>query len=240
MIEAVFISDLHLHPEDDQITQRFHKFMDWALQHTKNVYILGDLFHVWPGDDGIDSWSKEIAQRLHELSQHKIRLYYIHGNRDFLLGEKFASLAGMKILLEPKIIQLGKEQVMLAHGDRYCTNDTGHQWLRRLTRNKLFPKLFLKLPFSLRSKLVYAVRQHSQNGKKNMQSMDTVPDAMIRHMQDHKVSILIHGHTHKPGLTIHQRGERNFRQYVLSDWDDTPLLMCYDNANSFYFDPLLE
>ncbi len=240
MIEAVFISDLHLHPDEIQITNKFHKFMDWALQHTKNVYILGDLFHVWPGDDGINAWSKSIASRLRELTQHQIGLYYIHGNRDFLLGEQFADLAGMKILAEPEVIQLGNEKVILAHGDRYCTKDTSHQWLRRLTRNKIFPRLFLKLPFKFRSKLVYAVRQHSQNGQKNMQNLDTVPDAMIRHMQEYKVSILIHGHTHKPGLTVHERSKCSFRQYVLSDWDDTPLLMCYDKENSLYFDQLLE
>jgi UDP-2,3-diacylglucosamine hydrolase len=240
MIEAVFISDLHLHPHEEQITNRFNQFMDWALQHTKSVYILGDLFHAWPGDDGLDDWSRKIAGRLKELSAKQIALYYIHGNRDFLLGEQFARLAGMKILSEPAIIQLGNESIMLAHGDRYCTKDVSHQWLRRLTRNKIFPRIFLKLPFKIRTKLVQAVRQHSENGQKPMKKLHTVSSAMIRHMQHYKVSMLIHGHTHKPGLTLHEHAGTFFRQYVLSDWDDTPVLMCYDSSNSFYFDPKLE
>lgn len=183
MLDAVFISDLHLHPDEAQINARFNAFIDWAAANTRTLYILGDFFHAWSGDDGLEPWSRAIAQRLHWLSQQKVKIYYIHGNRDFLLGGQFANLAGMEILSEPTIISL-HTRVMLMHGDSYCTKDRAHQWFRRLTRNPLFIKIFLHLPLSLRNRLVHQVRQHSQhNKKKSVAKMDVVETTMLKHMQ---------------------------------------------------------
>lgn len=236
MIEAVFISDLHLNPAQEEITQRFNQFIDWALKNTRSVYILGDFFHVWPGDDGIDEWSQEIAARLYSLKAQGIPLYFMHGNRDFLLGKAFATLAGMEILNEPTVIALNKEHILLAHGDRYCTMDKGHQRFRRLTRNRIFPKLFLRCPYKIRHNLVNKVRQHSQNHhNKPVTQLAIVPSVMLAHMQKLKVKTLIHGHTHQPGLTQYNEKGQLMSQFVLSDWDDTPTLLCYDNANGLYF-----
>ncbi|MDI9818899.1 MULTISPECIES: UDP-2,3-diacylglucosamine diphosphatase [unclassified Legionella] len=234
MLDAVFISDLHLHPDEPEINARFNAFIDWASESTQAVYILGDFFHVWPGDDGLEPWSQAIAERLYQLSQ-KVSVYYLHGNRDFLLGNKFASLAGMRLLSEPLIIQLD-EPVLLVHGDRYCIKDKGHQWLRRVTRNTWFPMLFLRLPFKLRYQLVNKVRQYSQTNKaKSAEQVDVVPEVMIQHMQRLQVNKLIHGHTHKPGLRNHQYNNTCYQQYVLSDWDDVPQILCYDKSNGFKF-----
>lgn len=234
--EAVFISDLHLHPDESSIMSRFNAFIDWAALHTKQVYILGDFFHAWPGDDALDSWSREIAARLFWLSEQQVTIYYMHGNRDFLLGGQFAKLAGMTILTEPTVIRLNESDVLLVHGDRYCTLDKGHQWFRRLTRNALFPRLFLELPLTLRRKMVAKVRQHSQLNKiKTLIQMDVVIDKMLAHMRKKKVTNLIHGHTHKPGLTSHVHKGQIFTQYVLSDWDDNPKLLCYDKTKRFNF-----
>ena len=104
--EAVFISDLHLHPEEPKITARFNDFIDWAALNTQTVYILGDFFHAWAGDDGLKPWSKTIAERLLWLSKQGVSLYFMHGNRDFLVGKHFATAAGMTILREPTVIQL--------------------------------------------------------------------------------------------------------------------------------------
>jgi len=240
MIDAVFISDLHLHPDDAAITKRFNNFINWAGENTKSVYILGDFFHVWAGDDALDDWSRTIAQQLAKLAAKGVALYYMHGNRDFLLGPQFAQLARIKILVEPTVITLGGEKILLMHGDRYCTNDKGHQWLRRLTRNRFFPKLFLLLPFKVRAKLVYKVREHSASHRsKPASQLAVVPSSMLTHMEQMKVKTLIHGHTHQPGLSIHQHQGESYRQYVLSDWDDNPLLMCYDDSNGFEFERLL-
>lgn len=235
MLDAVFISDLHLHPDETQISARFNAFIDWAAANTRTLYILGDFFHAWAGDDGLERWSQTIAQRLNWLSQHNVKIYYIHGNRDFLVGKQFATMAGMEILSEPAIIALDSN-VMLVHGDRYCTKDRAHQWFRRLTRNGWFIKVFLHLPLSLRNRLVNKVRQHSQNNKKkDVLAMDVVEVTMLTHMQQHNIGILIHGHTHKPGLRNYEYNKNKYSQYVLSDWDNSPQLLCYDKTNGFNY-----
>lgn len=234
--EAVFISDLHLDPQELSISQRFYAFIDWAAVNTKAVYILGDFFHAWPGDDSLDEWSLGIAKRLKWLSEQRVSIYYMHGNRDFLLGQYFAQLAGMTILAEPTIIGLGNNPVLLVHGDRYCTKDKGHQWFRRITRTAWFTKLFLSLPLQMRTKMVMKVRQHSQNNyHKTAEQMDIVAEPMLIDMHKQALNILIHGHTHKPGLSNHSYNNKEYRQYTLSDWDDSPKLLCYYNSKGFVF-----
>ena len=239
MIEAVFISDLHLHPDETAITDRFEIFIQWATGHVKTGYILGDFFHVWPGDDALDTWSQSIAQRLSWLSSKGVALYFMRGNRDFLLGESFAKIASLTLLKEPTVITLGVTKLLLMHGDCYCTKDKGHQWLRRLTRNAIFPYIFLRIPYFIRAKWVNAIRKHSQaNHRKPDSDMEIVSSVMLQHMHQMQVTALIHGHIHKPGLTEHRYQGLTYQQYVLSDWDDNPLLLCYDRPNGLYFKPL--
>ncbi len=239
MIDAAFISDLHLHPDEAAITERFNRFISWAATNTRAVYILGDFFHVWTGDDAIDEWSSSIVERLAWLVSQGVTVYFMPGNRDFLLGDRFAKRANVIKLTEPTMITLGNERVLLVHGDRYCTLDKGHQWLRRLTRNRIFPMIFLRLPLSIRAGLVNKVRASSQaNRSKPASQMDVVIADMLNHMQQLDVTILVHGHTHKPGLTTHDYQGTSYRQYVLSDWDDNPLIMCYDNSMGLYFTQL--
>lgn len=239
MIDAVFISDLHLHPDEADISKRFNQFIAWAATNVKTVYILGDFFHVWPGDDALDAWSNAIADQLASLAAQGVNLYFMPGNRDFLLSDRFAQRSGVNQLTEPAIITLGDERILLVHGDRYCTLDKGHQWLRRITRNRLFPLLFLRLPYSFRSKLVNEVRQRSQRGRsKPAMQMDVVASSLTSHMQQSKVNVVIHGHTHKPGLTMHDVDGSPYQQYVLSDWDDNPHILCYNKARGLYFDLL--
>lgn len=240
MIEAVFISDLHLHPDEDVITARFHHFIAWAATNTQSVYILGDFFHVWPGDDALDYWSGSIADQLAWLVAQGVAVYFMPGNRDFLLGTCFAKQAKIKMLTEPTFVTLGDARVLLVHGDRYCTLDKGHQWLRRLTRNRIFPWIFLRLPFAFRERLVNTVRRTSQaNRNKPMSQMDIVSSTMLNHMKKLKTNIVVHGHTHKPGLTTYECNDDTYRQYILSDWDDNPLILCYNEPLGFYFEPLM-
>lgn len=236
MIDVVFISDLHLHPEDFDIQTRFNVFIEWAKKSVKQVYILGDFFHAWAGDDSINEWSRGIAEQINSLVNHGIPVFYMHGNRDFLLGSKFAQYAGWKMINEPSIIELGSEKVMLVHGDRYCTKDIWHQRFRYFTRNKLFSTLFLCLPLSYREELVNKVRKLSQTSyNKPVEQMDVVAESVIAHMNKYQVKTLIHGHTHKPGLSCYENTVSELTRYVLSDWDDTPQSLCYDNTKGFYF-----
>lgn len=234
MIDVVFISDLHLHPDDQGIRNRFNQFITWAKTSVKTIYILGDFFHAWAGDDSINSWSEGIARQLKELTSQGIQIYYMHGNRDFLLGNRFASLAGWTLLSEPTIIKMGNERVLLVHGDRYCTLDKEHQRFRKLTRNKLFRSLFLRFPLKFREKMVNKVRDISFSSKKTLVQMEVVAESVINHMKSCNAPILVHGHTHKPGLTIYKNPD-DLKRYVLSDWDDLPQILCYDNTRGFYF-----
>jgi UDP-2,3-diacylglucosamine hydrolase len=158
----------------------------------------------------------------------------MHGNRDFLLGSDFASLAGWTILPEPRVIQCGDIPVLLAHGDGYCTSDTGHQWFRRLTRNRLFCAIFKHIPLKLRMQLVGAVRNRRYT--KSAEQMDVVQEAFIADMQAHNTTYLVHGHTHKQHLHEYDINGKIFKRFVLSDWDDSPAILCYDRASGFYFD----
>lgn len=240
MIEAVFISDLHLNPAEKQITHRFEAFIHWAATEVKTVYILGDFFHAWPGDDGLDVWSQHIALRLAWLAAQGVQIYFMCGNRDFLIGAQFLKLASMTLLTEPALITLGGNKLLLMHGDSYCTKDKNHQWFRRLTRNKIFSTLFLCVPYQLRFQLVNNIRKKSQmNNHKSDADMEIVIPVMLRHMHQMGVTIIVHGHIHKPGLSQHRHQGLTYQQYVLSDWDDNPLLMCYDVPNGFYFKRLL-
>ena len=233
--DAVFISDLHLHPDNPVITERFNNCIDWLASNCRALYILGDFFHAWPGDDGFDAWSLKIAARLKWLSSKGIPIYFMVGNRDFLVGDRFARESGVTILKEPTVIHFDEIPVLLVHGDRYCIKDKAHQWFRKLTRNRFFPKIFLKIPFKLRNKMVNQVRQISQSGQYKPELMDVVPEVMLAHMQYYKATTLIHGHTHKYGLTKHLHNGINFNQYILSDWDDSPQLLCYHNSKGFQF-----
>jgi len=237
MIEAVFISDLHLHPSEYAIEERFRLFLKWVVQvGAKELYILGDFFYAWAGDDTRTPWSDEIASQLHRLKETGIQVFYMQGNRDFLLGKEFALRAGWIELKEPTVIYLGQEKVMLVHGDRYCTHDIAHQRFRMLTRNRLFKTLFLSLSLKYRQRLVEQVRQRSQNNiTKTVEVMDVVEDTVLHHMHSHQVNRLIHGHTHRPATHRYQFHDQEYVRYVLSDWDDTPKILCYDSTKGLYF-----
>ncbi|PJD91530.1 MAG: UDP-2,3-diacylglucosamine diphosphatase [Legionella sp.] len=235
MNDAVFISDLHLHPHMPDIMDRFRKFIHWASKNTLAVYILGDFLHVWPGDDALDAWSEDISSLLAQLSAHNVKVYFLPGNRDFLIGNTFLQKANMVLLQEPALITLGKERILLAHGDQYCTGDVSHQWLRRLTRNRWFKPLFLRLPYRVRHRIVNQARSYSQsNQRKSKASMDIVPKPMLADLCRFEAAALIHGHTHQPGLKIHRYQEKDLRQYTLSDWDENPAVLCYNRSKYLF------
>ena len=235
-MNAVFISDLHLNPNEIQITNRFYSFIEWAAHNTKQLYILGDFLHVWPGDDALDDWSLDIVGRLFWLSQQGVQVYFMPGNRDFLIGDRFIKLSGMQRLNDPTVIQLGTEKFLLAHGDQYCTHDRSHQYLRGLTRNRIFPWFFLKLPLCIRQFCVSSLRQHSQNNrKKTIKKLSVNASAMLMDMSRQSVKKIIHGHTHQYGIHTHTYKKQTYQQYILSDWEHEPHLLCYNRAEELEY-----
>ncbi|MBA2648490.1 MAG: UDP-2,3-diacylglucosamine diphosphatase [Legionella sp.] len=236
MNDLVFISDLHLHPKDKDLQSKFDAFIEWAKISTKKVYILGDFFHVWVGDDAIDDWSHGIANQLQSLKSVGVCVFFMPGNRDFLLNQTFAKLAGWEVLREPTHLKLGGEDVLLMHGDGYCTLDKNHQRFRKLTRNPVFTWMFSCLPLSYRIGLANKVRKLSMAQTKPPEQMDVVASTVVNHMFHEKVSLLIHGHTHKPGISHYSFKNINMRRYVLSDWDDKPQILSYNSSKGLYFD----
>lgn len=235
-IEAVFISDLHLSPDEPMITQRFEQFLTWVKGKTAQLYILGDFLQAWPGDDALDAWHEGIAKQLRELVNAGICCYFMPGNRDFLLGPHFAALAGWKVLSDPTVIRCGDQAVLLSHGDRYCTDDRFHQYFRRLTRNNLFRAIFTWLPLSFRQYSVKQARHHSMqaNRHKSRLKMDVTPTAIVSAMRQYHTNVLIHGHTHRPQAVVYGVPDMPQR-FVLSDWDDRPILLCYYKSHGFNF-----
>lgn len=236
MMEAVFISDLHLDPNIPEISKRFDDFLAWVAPRTRALYILGDFFHAWAGDDTSTAWSNAVADQLATLSTSGVAVYLMRGNRDFLLGQAFARRASSTLLDEPAFIELGGARIMLTHGDRYCTQDKAHQWFRRLTRNRWFATCFLKIPPHVRTRIVTGVRAHSaSNPRKQGVIMDVVPKALTTHLKQCEARVMIHGHTHRPGLTSHDYDGITYQRYVLSDWDAAPSVLCYNKSTGFYF-----
>lgn len=232
MNEAVFISDLHLHPNEPEITQKFVDFIDWAKKNTQSLYILGDFFHVWVGDDLITDFEISIAKLLLELHALNIPVYFMPGNRDFLLGDKFLKLAKMHLLPDPCVISLKGIRIFLTHGDAYCLHDKAHQFLRRLTRPKLMKSIFLAFPKTIRASIVHRVRNLSRDKKiytsPHHKKYQVVKEKLFQDMQRHQVYHVIYGHVHHPQHTQHLWKNRQINEFILSDWDQKPRIVCYN------------
>ena len=234
MIQAVFISDVHLHPNDAALMQRFDAWLDWAMTNVRSVYILGDFFHVWAGDDTVDAWSGRVADRLARFTDHGIAVYFLPGNRDFLIGKRFMQRAKMTPLVEPFLLSFGETRVLLTHGDGYCRDDKLHQWFRWLTRNRWFVRLFLSVPRRLRLMLVQGVRKRSMRWVEPSRC-DVVVSSLLDEAARYDADVVIHGHTHRPMMKEHARAGRQVRHVVLSDWDSTPSILCYNEHMGFYW-----
>ncbi|WP_413043722.1 UDP-2,3-diacylglucosamine diphosphatase [Pseudomonas sp. YJ42] len=217
----LLISDLHLEEERPDITRAFLRFLDTRAPQAEALYILGDFFEVWVGDDGMTPYQHEIAGALKALSQRGTRIYLMHGNRDFMIGKAFSREAGCTLLADPHIAQLGGERVLLMHGDSLCTRDEGYMRLRRWLRNPISLFILHNLSLAKRQRLAQKLRSSSKQETRMKASdiVDVTPDEVVRIMQRHKVRTLIHGHTHRPATHSFQVDDQTARRIVLGDWD---------------------
>lgn len=236
MNQAVFISDLHLHPLNTQIHQRFERFVDWAKTHTQSVYILGDFIHVWAGDDLMDDYAFKVIKLLQSLHEAGVSVYFMPGNRDFLIGERFLKESHMIALKDPTVISLDGMRIYLTHGDRYCSTDIAHQFLRFWTRNFWFKPLFLKLPARFRKSLVQSVRDYSQQKKKSARPFYPIDTPkLFKDMLAHQVMTTIYGHIHRMGHHVDQYNNLVFKRYILSDWEKNIAILCYNLNKGLQF-----
>jgi len=217
----LLISDLHLEQERPDISRAFLHFLDTRARQAEALYILGDFFEVWIGDDAMTPFQRGIAEALRRLSDSGTRIYLMHGNRDFLLGKAFCREAGCTLLGDPHVANLNGEKVLLMHGDSLCTLDLGYQKMRRLLRNPLSLFILRNLPLNTRHKLARKLRSESrsQTRMKASDIVDVTPEEVQRVMAQYGVKTLIHGHTHRPALHELQVDGQPARRIVLGDWD---------------------
>lgn len=214
-----FISDLHLSGEA-ALTGLFTQFLREEAVGAEALYILGDLFEAWIGDDAIAPWLQPVIGALKDLSTTGVPVYLAHGNRDFLLGETFCRHAGCQLLATPCVIGLHGHPTLLLHGDELCTDDQEYQQLRLMLRNPQWQRQFLALPVAARLEQAKALREKSKEAvqQKTYEIMDVNAQTVIDYMERYRVDAMIHGHTHRPAVHTVARGSKEARRYVLGDW----------------------
>ena len=222
-MHTLFISDLHLHESRPQVTRAFFHFLYSHAIHAETLYILGDFFDAWIGDDDDSELLQDVASGLHKLSELGVAIYFMHGNRDFLLGKAYASKAGMSLIDDGTVIDLYGTPTLLMHGDTLCTGDTEYQQFRTMVRSPQWQQQILAQPLAARRALAAQLRAKSQsmNSLKADDIMDVSPTEVIAQMEAARVTRLIHGHTHRPARHQLVVAGKPAERIVLGDWHDS-------------------
>ncbi len=216
-MRSLFISDLHLQASRPDLTRALLNFLNEQASQCQQLYILGDLFEAWIGDDAIPPDVQPVIDALKALHDQGVELFFQHGNRDFLVQHTFAGLTGCTLLPEAVTVNIPAGTALLMHGDQLCTDDHEYMELRTLLRNPQWQADFLSKSIAERLEIARQLRAASQskNAEKSMTIMDVNPQTVTQAMTDADVSLLIHGHTHRPA--VHEAEGQ--RRIVLGDWD---------------------
>ena len=215
---ALFISDLHLQASHPRTAEAFFRFLAERAAHAERLYLLGDIFEYWAGDDDLDDpFNRSVATALRRVSDGGTAVYWLGGNRDFLVGTGFADAAGLTLLPEPHVATIGGRQVVLVHGDAQCTDDVKYMAFRAQVRDPAWQRQFLAMPLAQRKAIIAGLREGSRaaHGEKSYEIMDVTPAAVAALHADSGTDVIIHGHTHRPAL--HEADGK--RRYVLPDWE---------------------
>lgn len=217
----LLISDLHLQEQRPDITRAFLSLLEGPARQAQALYILGDFFEAWIGDDAMTPFQQSICQALRALSDSGTAVFVMHGNRDFLIGQAFCKAAGCTLLADPSVVELAGQAVLLMHGDTLCTGDVAYMKLRRYLRNPLTMWVLRHLPLATRQRLARKLRSESraQTRMKASDIVDVTPAEVPRQMAAHGVRTLIHGHTHRPAVHDLLVDGQPAQRIVLGDWD---------------------
>jgi UDP-2,3-diacylglucosamine hydrolase len=219
---TLFISDLHLCESRPQITEQFVSFIQSHALSADALYILGDLFEYWAGDDDLDDPHHQIIiQALRHLGDNDVRCYLMHGNRDFLMGQDFAAAAQLQILQDPSALELYGHRILLSHGDALCTDDVAYQAFRQQVRAPDWQSSFLSQPLATRKAQIEALRMRSEQEKSGKsESIMDVNDVAVEGLMRayHYPEIFIHGHTHRPAKHLLKVDQYSIERWVLGDW----------------------
>jgi len=244
---TLFIADLHLDAARPEITRLFHEFLEREARAAQALYILGDLFEAWIGDDDDAPLAREIAVSLRAVRDAGVPVYFMHGNRDFLLGHEYAARAGMRLLPDPSVVMLYGEPVLLMHGDLLCTDDVAYQEFRAQSRTPLWRETMLAQPLAVRRALAGQARSASQAHQQALKAGDRVQFETITDVAAHTVEstlirygikTLIHGHTHRPAVHAVQAGGGQYTRIVLGDWYEQGSVLRVD-ADGYRLDTLV-
>ena len=228
-----FISDLHLTPQRPKTNELFFEFLSTIKPTAEALYILGDLFEFWVGDDAVKIVGQtEVFSALKQVTEEGVHVYFMHGNRDFLVGDEFAKKTGCQILPDPSEIKLGDLKVLLMHGDSMCTDDTAHQQFRDLVNDPNWRREFLSYPVTERMELALTARSQSALHKSmtSMEVMDVNSTAVERAIEQRNVDYLIHGHTHRPGIHTLNINGKQVKRIVLGDWYQQSSVLRYEQG----------
>jgi UDP-2,3-diacylglucosamine hydrolase len=234
----LFISDLHLAPQATGVARIFLDFLGGRARSAEHLFILGDLFEAWPGDDCLDdaqdSFAADMVAALRTLVTGGIAVSVMHGNRDFLLGDAFAARSGARLLPDPHVLSLPSWQFVLSHGDALCTDDHEYQSFRSLVRRSAWQAAFLARPLAERRAVAVALRQKSASAKRDKAEylVDVNPGATDDFLRAHGYASLIHGHTHRPATHDHIVDGIHVERWVLADWTETQgECLCWNGSN---------
>ncbi|WP_305967341.1 UDP-2,3-diacylglucosamine diphosphatase [Marinobacter salsuginis] len=218
---TLFISDLHLEESRPDITEAFLGFLNGTASGVDQLYILGDFFEAWIGDDERTPLQEQIAAALRKLRDSGTDIFLMHGNRDFLIGEDFCKRAGASLLDDPTVIDLHGTPTLLMHGDSLCTADVEYQKFRANMRNPQWQQMILQRPLEDRQQMARQLREISmaKNQGKEEFIMDVTPEEVIKDMEAHGVQRMIHGHTHRPAVHELSANGLPAKRIVLGDWD---------------------
>ncbi len=234
-MSTYFISDLHLSSQHPERAERFLRFLEGPVLEADALYILGDLFDRWVGDDDQHPHHEQIIAALYHLYEQSLPVYFMHGNRDFLIGSDFILRSGCVLLEDPSVITLYGTQVLLSHGDRLCTRDTKYQGFKKFVRHPWTRSLFLKCPLSVRHKIARLLRAQSSRDAATLPTgtrqpyWDVALEAVYADLRQHQCHTLIHGHTHLAQIHDFILDEQPAKRIVLGAWDQTPIILIYSD-----------
>ncbi|MBU2705385.1 UDP-2,3-diacylglucosamine diphosphatase [Zooshikella marina] len=234
-MSVLFISDLHLQAKRPDLTAALAQFLIEQAPQAESLYILGDLFDAWLGDDAMDDLQQTVASQIRQLINSGTAVYFMHGNRDFLIGEDFAAQTGVQLLKDPCVITLGDQPVLLSHGDQLCTADKDYMAFRHYIRNPATIQKLLSLSVAERIAMAENIRNQSQaaNQAKTDEIMDVTPAEVEKLMTEHDVKCFIHGHTHRPAIHTLTINQQPAQRIVLGDWDKKGWMLHWDESAGF-------
>ncbi len=229
---TLFVSDLHIGDEHPGIGEQFVGFLDGTARSADALYVLGDLFETWVGDDDPDPAIRRIETALRALTDSGVPAFFMHGNRDFLVGGDFARRSGMQLLDDPTVVDVEGDRVLLMHGDTLCTDDVEYQAFRRMVRDPAWQAGVLALPLAQRRAMAVEARTASKASMagKSAEIMDVNAGAVAQAFREHGVDLLLHGHTHRPAVHDLEVDGRPRRRIVLGDWYDQGSLVRWDRS----------